>query len=62
MKIDKLKKGQTNIQMEKSNMEAKMDHLNKLSSAEKSLFTKVRQDILDHEKSVRVKVNNHFKT
>ncbi|XP_052101131.1 uncharacterized protein LOC127735077 [Mytilus californianus] len=61
IKIGKLKKEKTNIQMEKSNMAAKMDHLNELTIAEKSKFTKVSQDILDHEKSVRVKVNNYFK-
>ncbi|XP_052101129.1 E3 ubiquitin-protein ligase TRIM9-like [Mytilus californianus] len=61
MKIDELKKGQTNIQKEKSKMVAKMDQMNKLTTAEKSKFTKVSQDILTHEKSVRAAVDNYFK-
>lgn len=60
MKIDKLKTGQINIQKEKSNMVAKKDQMNKLTMAEKSKFTKVSQDILSHEKSVRAAVDNDF--
>ncbi|XP_063447180.1 uncharacterized protein LOC134726694 [Mytilus trossulus] len=61
MKKDKLKKKQANIQKEKFNMVPKIDQMNKLITSEKSKFTKVSQDILTHEKTVRDAVNNYFK-
>ncbi|CAG2248374.1 unnamed protein product [Mytilus edulis] len=42
-------------------MNGKKDELNKLMSAENSKYSKVRQDILEHEKTVKEQVEKYFK-
>ncbi|CAG2253426.1 unnamed protein product [Mytilus edulis] len=49
------------MQKSNSNMKAKKDELNKLTSAEHSKYSKVRQDILMHEKTVKEQVEIYFK-
>ncbi|XP_071162472.1 uncharacterized protein [Mytilus edulis] len=61
MKIDKLKKGQNKMQKNNFNMKEKRNELNKLMSAENSKYSKVRQDILKHEKTVKEQVDKYFK-
>ncbi|XP_076099535.1 uncharacterized protein LOC143068996 [Mytilus galloprovincialis] len=61
MKVDKLKKGQSKMQKNNFNMNAKRNELNKLLSAENSKYSKVRQDILKHEKTVKEQVDKYFK-
>ncbi|XP_076099450.1 uncharacterized protein LOC143068938 [Mytilus galloprovincialis] len=60
-KVDKLKKGQSKMQKSNSNMNAKKDELNKLMSAENSKYSKVKQDIVSHEKTVKEQVEKYFK-
>ncbi|XP_071162469.1 E3 ubiquitin-protein ligase TRIM71-like [Mytilus edulis] len=59
--IDKLKKGKSKMQKNHSNMKAKKDELNILVSAENSKYSKVRQDIVSHEKTVKEQVDKYFK-
>ncbi|XP_071160901.1 E3 ubiquitin-protein ligase TRIM36-like [Mytilus edulis] len=61
LKVERLKEGQRKMQKSNSNMKAKKDELNKLMSAEHSKYSKVRQDILPHEKTVKEQVEIYFK-
>ncbi|XP_063425579.1 E3 ubiquitin-protein ligase TRIM71-like [Mytilus trossulus] len=61
VKVERLKKGQIKMQKNNSIMKAKKDELNKLMSAENSKYSKVRQDILMHEKTVKEQVDTYFK-
>ncbi|CAG2207039.1 unnamed protein product [Mytilus edulis] len=49
------------MQKNNSNIKAKKDELNKLMSAENSKYSKVRQDIVSHEKTVKEQVEKYFK-
>ncbi|XP_076100747.1 uncharacterized protein LOC143069828 [Mytilus galloprovincialis] len=61
LKVEKLKKGQSKMQKSNSNMKAKKGELNRLVSAENSKYSKVRQDIVSHEKTVKEQVEKYFK-
>ncbi|XP_076099534.1 uncharacterized protein LOC143068995 [Mytilus galloprovincialis] len=61
LKVERLKEGQNKIQKSNTNMKAKKDDLNKLMSAENSKYSKVRQDIYAHEKTVKEQVEKCFK-
>ncbi|VDI25568.1 Hypothetical predicted protein [Mytilus galloprovincialis] len=60
-KVEKLKKGQSKMQKNNSNMNEKKGELNKLMSAENSKYSKVKQDIVSHEKTVKEQVEKYFK-
>ncbi|VDI25571.1 Hypothetical predicted protein [Mytilus galloprovincialis] len=61
MKVERLKKGQSKLKKSNSNMNVKKDELSKLMSAENSKYSKVRQDILKHEQTVKEQVEKYFK-
>ncbi|VDI84314.1 Hypothetical predicted protein [Mytilus galloprovincialis] len=61
IKIEGLNKRQSKMQKSNSNMNAKKDELNRLVSVENSKYSKVKQDILAHEKTVKGQVEKYFK-
>ncbi|XP_063439337.1 uncharacterized protein LOC134720775 [Mytilus trossulus] len=61
MKVEKLKKGQSKMQTSNSTMNAKIGELNKLVSAENLKYSNARQDIINHEKTVKEQVEKYFK-
>ncbi|XP_071123859.1 E3 ubiquitin-protein ligase TRIM33-like [Mytilus edulis] len=60
-KMEALKQGQSKMQRNNSNMKAKKDELNKLMSVENSKYSKVRKDIVSHEKTVKDQIEKYFK-
>ncbi|XP_063431458.1 uncharacterized protein LOC134714145 [Mytilus trossulus] len=61
MKKDKLEKGQTKIQRHRREIASQKDQLNKLLSAESTKYNQVKEDVLEHKKSVKAAVERHFK-
>ncbi|XP_071162328.1 uncharacterized protein [Mytilus edulis] len=61
IKVERLKKEQSKMQKSNSKINMKNDELNKLVSAENSKYSKVRQDILKHEKTIKEQVEQYFK-
>ncbi|XP_071162341.1 E3 ubiquitin-protein ligase TRIM71-like [Mytilus edulis] len=61
IKVERLKKEQSKIQKSNSNMNMKKNQLNKLVLAENSQYSKVSQNILSHEKTVKQQVKQYFK-
>ncbi|XP_071160846.1 tripartite motif-containing protein 66-like [Mytilus edulis] len=61
IKVERLKKEQSKIQKSNSNMNMQKKQLNKLVLAENSQYSKVSQNILSHEKTVKQQVEQYFK-
>ncbi|XP_063425616.1 uncharacterized protein LOC134710599 [Mytilus trossulus] len=61
IKVERLKKEQSKIQKSNSNMNMKKNQLNKLVLAENSQYSRVSQNILSHEKTVKQQVEQYFK-
>ncbi|CAC5355596.1 MYH [Mytilus coruscus] len=61
IKVERLKKEQSKMQKSNSNMNMKTSQLNKLVLAENSKYSKVSQNILSHEKTVKQQIEQYFK-
>ncbi|VDI63842.1 tripartite motif-containing protein 2/3 [Mytilus galloprovincialis] len=61
IKVERLKNEQSKMQKSNSKMNMKRIQLKKLVLVENSKYSKVREDLLKHEKTVKDQVEKHFK-